>query len=239
MTKHEWTIELKKHLAPLPLEDLARTLEYYDELFADKLEAGLGESQILYSFGNPSDAAKKILDEHALYPTQAQTSITPIRPDADTAPPAAAKPPKVRQPQGNYPIWMIPLAIIGGLILLGPAIGVLATIFAVFVSVWAIVGSLLISGAAIALSGLIAIVMSFYSMATVGLGSGLVQLGISIAAIGVGIILFVASFFVLKLWIKVNIAIIRWIGRNIKRVTDRIVDVFCRIFRIRQRESNL
>lgn len=64
MTKYEWESELKKNIHRLPVEEINRVMEYYDELFADKIERGYGESEIVGSFGNPVDVADKILADY-------------------------------------------------------------------------------------------------------------------------------------------------------------------------------
>lgn len=64
MTKYEWESELKKNVHRLPAEEIRKILEYYDEIFADKIERGLGESEIVSQFGNPVDVADKILSEY-------------------------------------------------------------------------------------------------------------------------------------------------------------------------------
>lgn len=64
MTKYEWESELKKNVHRLPAEEIRKILEYYDEIFADKIERGLSESEIVRQFGNPVDVADKILSEY-------------------------------------------------------------------------------------------------------------------------------------------------------------------------------
>ncbi len=64
MTKHEWETELKKCLRQLPKDEQNKVLAYYHELYADQSEAGKSEKQILNEFGNPADAAEKIMSDY-------------------------------------------------------------------------------------------------------------------------------------------------------------------------------
>lgn len=64
MTKYEWERQLKKGISGLPKEEQQRVLEYYNELFADKIDAGLREQYIISEFGNPYDVANKILVDY-------------------------------------------------------------------------------------------------------------------------------------------------------------------------------
>lgn len=61
MTKYEWERQLKKGISNLPKSEQQRVLDYYNELFADKIDAGMREQYIIAEFGNPYDVANKIL----------------------------------------------------------------------------------------------------------------------------------------------------------------------------------
>lgn len=63
MTKYEWERELEKNLHTLSKDEIKRVLEYYNELFMDKIERGGTETSIIAEFGNPFDVANKIIAE--------------------------------------------------------------------------------------------------------------------------------------------------------------------------------
>jgi len=76
VTKYEWETELKKNIHRLPSDEINRVLEYYDELFADKIERGYGETEIIAQFGNPADVAYKIISEYfCLFPSSVSSCI--------------------------------------------------------------------------------------------------------------------------------------------------------------------
>ena len=62
MTKNEWFDSFESALDGLYADEKSRAREYYEELFADKLEQGADEEDILKEFGAPETAAKKIKD---------------------------------------------------------------------------------------------------------------------------------------------------------------------------------
>lgn len=64
MTKYEWERQLKKGISALPKAEQQRVLDYYNELFADKIDAGLRETYIISEFGNPYDVANKIITDY-------------------------------------------------------------------------------------------------------------------------------------------------------------------------------
>ena len=66
MTRLEWETELKKCMRDLPSAEQERVLEYYNELFADGMECGKSEKQLVGEFGNPVDVAYRIMAEYGM-----------------------------------------------------------------------------------------------------------------------------------------------------------------------------
>ena len=64
MTKYEWERRLKKCLSDLPLREQNKVYDYYDELFADKIECGMREEDIIDEFGSPYEVADRIRNEN-------------------------------------------------------------------------------------------------------------------------------------------------------------------------------
>lgn len=60
MTKYEWESKLKKGISGLPFDEQKRVLDYYDELFSDKIDAGMKELDIINEFGDPLEVANKV-----------------------------------------------------------------------------------------------------------------------------------------------------------------------------------
>ena len=71
MTIKEWTRQLKGALSPMPRKERRRVLSYYEEMYADKAEAGIPEEEILQEFGSPAAAAGRILEEGGQEPKKA------------------------------------------------------------------------------------------------------------------------------------------------------------------------
>ena len=63
MTKKQWDKRLNKKLSALPYKERRRVLDYYDELYWDKRDAGFSEEAILEEFGAPEEAAARALEE--------------------------------------------------------------------------------------------------------------------------------------------------------------------------------
>lgn len=64
MTYKEWEKKLLKYLTPLPKEERDAAVEYYREMYGDKLDAGEPTEKILQEFGEPRACAERILNEN-------------------------------------------------------------------------------------------------------------------------------------------------------------------------------
>ena len=214
MTKYEWETELRKNVHRLPDEEIRRVLEYYDELFADKIERGYTESEIVGQFGNPVDVADKILSEYEgelegereeVPPPvmgsardtaneredAAQEKKTEVREIAwsreDTPPP-----PHKTEPEGK---------LRGERLVIFLLINVL-TGFAVFFAVgavWIAAAALTVAGGAIAVGGVAGTVMQLVQVLRGLGGAAWAQLGMCVALCGAGILLTVACVWGVKL----------------------------------------
>lgn len=67
MNINEWQKTLLKQLKSLPSDERRRIAEYYDELFADRMDAGQKEADIVDALGDPANAAEKILKDYDAY----------------------------------------------------------------------------------------------------------------------------------------------------------------------------
>lgn len=63
-TRKEWFDSLKKYICSLPESEQRKAIDYYNEIFEDKYESGMSESEIILSFPSPAEAAKSIIDEY-------------------------------------------------------------------------------------------------------------------------------------------------------------------------------
>ena len=66
MNKREWERRFLKGLKPLAGKERNEALEYYREIYGDKIDAGFSEEEILREFGKPEDCARKILEENGI-----------------------------------------------------------------------------------------------------------------------------------------------------------------------------
>ena len=162
MTYRQWEKAFRKRLSRLPKEERERALGYYAELYGDKLDAGVSESEIVREFGDPKAAADKIIEESA-ETASAQGKTVRARTAGDTAARAAA----------------------AVLLFLFVGLPLLAVVFCLAVAG----AALFLSGFAVILAG-VAYVVYFLAQLCMYGGAGYVaQIGIGLATAGVGALL--------------------------------------------------
>lgn len=161
MTYRQWEKAFRKRLSRLPGEERERALGYYAELYGDKLDAGVSESEIVREFGDPKAAADKIIEESA-ETASAQGKTVRARTAGDTAARAAAV-----------------------LLFLFVGLPLLAVLFSLAVAG----AALFLSGFAVILAGVAHVVYFLAQLYMYGGAGYVAQIGIGLAAAGVGAML--------------------------------------------------
>ncbi len=225
MTKYEWETELKKNIHRLPADEIARVLEYYDELFADKIERGYGETEIISQFGNPADVADKIISDYDGETEERKHETVPVyspskaREEEARAVETGAEEPKAETEKDEKPQKEKKTVrkTNGSRLALFLVANVL-TAFALFIvigSLWIVAGTVIIAGFACIGGGVLEAIFSVISVFRGFAGAGFAQCGVCLAAVGIGVIIVSASGNILKFMFactkKLFTAIHNWI----------------------------
>ena len=163
MTKNEFLSELKKALEGLPEEDIEKSLEYYSEMIDDRIEDGLSEEEAVADLGSIEDIRAQIVKD---------TPITKIIKE------------KIK-PKRTLSGLEITLLIVGFPIWFPLLASAAATLFSIWVSLWAVVISFY------------AVETAFMASAVGGIIAAVVMLtlGCSLACVGLGILwIFVCKY---------------------------------------------
>lgn len=227
MTKYEWESELKKNIHRLPADEISRVMEYYDELFADKIERGYNEYEIIGQFGNPVDVADKILSEYDgelkdttptptpdLHDNAEQKSVEEIAREIEQKAQAAADE-KAEEKAEEKPATPVAAdeksfaqkpqkkcgTVRGERLAIIAIIAVLTGFAPIWVigSIWITAVALLVSGFACAVGGIAGAFISILTVFSGSVGTGVAQIGICLGVCGVGILLAVACFHGIRL----------------------------------------
>lgn len=101
MTLQEWEKKLKKYLSPLPKSEQNRIVEYYREMYGDKIDNGCSEAEILAEFGDPQVCAGRMISENADTEEQEEPIFAPIKEPKQPKQPQQAQSGQQSQPTGN------------------------------------------------------------------------------------------------------------------------------------------
>lgn len=225
MTKYEWEHELKKNIHRLPADEIARVLDYYNEMFEDNIERGKSEREIIREFGNPADVADKILSEYdgELLPTEERIPVPQPPEDKPTdsdifdghgnnkyddtiADKSANDKVEQKKPEQNEFDKLdeadkrnvkVALFLVFNIVT-GFAFVIVAAVL------WIVLAAFTVAGVGMGIGGAYAFIVSFGPMVTGGFGAGLAQLGIGIALVGLGVILVVGCIRLIRTYGKVT-----------------------------------
>lgn len=117
MNKEQFIKAFRKKMRGMPREEIAKTVSYYEEMIADKIEGGMKEQEAVASLGN--------LDELSRSARGAESET-------------AEKPPRTHETPAP---WVIVLLVLGSPIWIGIGAG----IFGILVGFWATLFSLVVA----------------------------------------------------------------------------------------------
>ncbi len=171
MTYKEWEQRFLKTLKPLTSEERERLAEYYREMYEEKLSEGKSEDVILEEFGSPESSAYRILAENSEQKESEEVIL--------------------EYPKSDYTLRDKSLEYIGIIIL---SLLLIIPIASVMLGVIISLGAVAISGVAVSVAGVVGIL----ALPFVGAQNVVAMLGFLIASIGVGLLLFIAFYYLTK-----------------------------------------
>ena len=191
MDKYHFLLVLSEKLKMLPEADRQRSIEYYAEMIADRMEEGLSEEEAVADIGSVDAIAKDILAEVPVAPTPIKQSR-------------------------HLRWWEITLIVLGSPLWLSLLISVAAVVFSVLASLWSVVISLYATALALGVSALGCIFASFF-MIFYGNGELMIAWGVAFICASLAILIFLLS----NLTAKGMVALTKCIFRGIRRAFRR------------------
>lgn len=182
MNKQTFINSLRAKLSGLPKRDVEERLAFYNEIIDDKIEEGLTEEEAVENIGTVEEIATQIMEEIPLA-TLVKEKIKPVKRLSAWEIVLVAL---------GFPIWF-PLLIAAFVVM----VSLIATAFALYVSVWAVFVSLVAAAGGGIVMG---IVYAFCGNALTGFA--LIGLGAIVA--GLSIILFFGCLRLTKWIIKLG-----------------------------------
>lgn len=185
MTRAELAALLRERLSGMPEADIERSVEYYGEMVADRMEDGMTEEEAVAALGTPDELVSAVLSETPMT-ALIRSSVAPRR---------------------RRSAWEIVLLVLGSPIWLSLLIALAAVVFSVYVVIWSVIVSLYavtLALAICALAGVAALVVLLFSGAPF---SGLLCLAAGLVCAGLAILFFLFSTLCARCAV--------WLGRRI------------------------
>ncbi|MBQ4053522.1 MAG: DUF1700 domain-containing protein [Clostridia bacterium] len=180
MTLRQWEKQFKRALKGISKKEKQTALEYYRELYGDKVDAGCTPEEAVETFGSPTDCAQNIL---------ADSENTVNVPAAKFA---------ANEPKTDNTFSVHSAASITGMVFL--TIFIVIPLYAILISVIAAFAAATISSGAGIIAGVVyTLAYPIYLIVYGAPWSGVVaNLGASLAVIGVCIFLLIAFYYATK-----------------------------------------
>ena len=234
MRRDEFMNALRQRIAPLPEGERDMAMDYYNEMIADKLEAGMDEEEVIAQFGPVEEIADKLIAEseggakkEPSAPSAAeshpqmggQAPFTAPRPSYG-APPVGScgappygqpyPPPPPRRKESSQTLKIVLLAVTSPIwATLALAFGMVA--LALLLVGWVLVLSLFIMSFAFLAAGFIYLVPSFALLAQ-NTVIGAFQIGVCLLFAGVAILSFLGGWGLARAMMKGCSALFGWLG---------------------------
>lgn len=120
MSKHEFLLQLRKHLNGLPNEDIEERISFYSEMIDDQIEDGLSEEDAISAIGSIDKIVVETVEDIPL------TKLVKERMTSKKA----------------FKTWEIVLLVLGSPIWFSLLLAAIAIIISIYASLWSIIISL-------------------------------------------------------------------------------------------------
>ena len=176
MTKLEFFEALRRELSDLPEEERARSIGYFSEMIADRMEDGMSEEEAVADIGNPKEIAEQILLEMSL-PKLVHN--------------------KIQRERKRGGVFSTVLLILGSPVWLPLLFALFAVLLSVYVVIWSVIVSLFAAVVGVGCGGLFLLIAPIFIPFT-NVGGALISLGSGTVCISLAIFGFLGSIYVAK-----------------------------------------
>lgn len=180
MNKMQFLNDLSRRLRGLPKEDYDDAMNYYTEYFMDAEVDD--EADVIPMVGKPEEVARKILDDALVQ------QIEPERSGSDEG--VGYKGKEKSKKSVRKIVWLTVLSIFAAPIALPLAIAAAALVFSLAIAAFSVVFAIGASFVALLISGIVIIPGIFWAG---NIAQGILILGISLVAVAISLLLFVAT----------------------------------------------
>lgn len=190
MNKEEFLKELKERLEGLPSDEIENAINYYIEYFEDaKID---NEADVTISLGTAKEVAKQIMLDYSSRDSEEIIKVN-LNKDNENKCENEYFPKEENDQKEKRNKWLIALivvlTILASPIILGLAFGAIGILTGIVVTLFAIVISIIFTGGACILGGIISVIGSLFILSQVGISTVVLFIGLALISIGIGTIL--------------------------------------------------
>lgn len=169
MNKTQFLAALEEQLSSVSDAERKRSLLYFEEIIADRMEEGLSEEEVIAQMESPEEIAAGIINETGTEDRSAPVSEKKL---------------------GGFPLWVVvALAVLGSPVWLPILISVVTVIVTTYSVAWILIGCLYVVAASLVVGGCVGIVASVIALGTNSAVVAVFVIGLSLFCIGFGILL--------------------------------------------------
>lgn len=161
MNKQQFLTEISGRLKGIPEQDIKKSLDYYSEMIADRMEDGLAEDDAVSAVGSVEEIVSQILSESV--------------------------PSNIPKARRTSKIWEIVLLILGSPVWLPIILALAIIILSVYIVIWSVIITLYAADLSLAAGGILGVASAFMLIfsgftvqAVLLFGTGLILAGLSI-----------------------------------------------------------
>ncbi len=194
MNKQQFLDALSRGLSQLPPEEIDKQTAYYSELIDDMLEDGMTEHEAVSRLGSVHEIYESILQEMPL-PLLVKTRT---------------------QPRGGWTALTLILVILGFPIWFSLLAALIAVVFGVYGSLWA-VGISLFAVVVVIIVCAVVLAVFFFILLFSNAAAAVLAMGAGLILLGVGLLLGLGAFFFCKGIVKAAGAFVKWLKKLFMR----------------------
>ncbi|NCB33385.1 MAG: DUF1700 domain-containing protein [Erysipelotrichia bacterium] len=172
MNKQEFLDALDRRLLCLPAADREESRSYYSEMISDRMEAeGKTEEEAVAELGSMNEIVYSILDDYSAIKLAGQRM-------------------RDRKAHASNKILYIAIMVLTSPIWAPLLLAAVIVVFAMYLSLWAVIGSLALAFICVLIAGVICVISSCVISFTQGISQAFFVLGSGLCTFGIGMYLY-------------------------------------------------
>ncbi len=199
MTKEKFILKLSLRLKDLASDDIERACEFYSEMISDRMEDGMSEEEAVEALGSLDYIEAEIREA-----LRGDKDFSDNRVVNNSANNETINEAKGSSSKRELKPFEIVLLILGFPLWFPLLISLAMVVLALYIAIWAVVGSSYIANLALGIGGLSALSAGFGFLFTANFSPAGLSIAEALMLIGGAIILFIALKYITKLGIKLT-----------------------------------